>query len=233
MKRTNLRASVFCLATIAASFVSAQNLPVDLAGNVAGVAPSVRLTKLIGSDLKSQNGESLGRVQDLILDPVTGQAQFAILSAGASGSSTTGGIATTPGTTGTTAMGQFVAIPWRLMSSSAQGQYVANVDRAQLQSAPTFSSSSWPTLDATWMRSVDSHYGLNGTSMGRPGSSSGTETGTGTGIQNSATPGSLNRPGAPRGLRTSPSATPHSGTGTGSGTSGAGSGGTGSSGGGK
>ncbi len=220
MKRTNIRASMLCLTTIfAATFVSAQPLPVDLAGNVSGVVPSVRLTKLINSDLKSQSGESLGRVQDLIVDPVTGQVQFAILSTGASGSSgvgtsTTSRIGTTPGAIGTTAGGPFVAIPWQLVSSSGQGQYVASVDRTKLQSAPTFSSSAWPTIDAAWIQSVNAHYGLSGTGLGRPGSSSGTRTGTGAGIGNPAAPSS--------------------GTGTGSGSGASGSGGAGSgSGGGK
>jgi sporulation protein YlmC with PRC-barrel domain len=245
MKRTNRKTSIFCLSAIfTASFVSAQPLPVDLAGNVAGVLPSVRLTKLINSDLKSQSGESLGRVQDVIVDPVTGQVQFAILGTGASsdagvGTSTTSDIGTTPGATASTAGGQFVAIPWQLVSSSGQGQYVANVDRTKLQSAPTFSSSAWPTIDAAWIQNVNSHYGLSGTSIGRPGSSSGTQTGTGTGIGNPATPGSLNRPGtsaigSPSGLRVTPGTTPAGGTGAGSGSGASGSGGAGSgSGGGK
>jgi len=237
MKRTNLRASMLCLATIfAARFVSAQPLPLDLAGNVSGVVPSVRMTKLINSNLKSQSGESLGQVQDLILDPVTGQVQFAVLNTGASGSSsvgtsTTSGIGTNPGAIGTTASGQLVAIPWQLVSSSGQGQYIASVDRTKLQSAPTFSSSSWPTIDAAWMQSVNSHYGLSGTGTGRPGSNTGT--GTGTGIGNPSAPGSLNPPGrpaigSPNGLRPTPGTAPGSGTGTGSGTSGTGSGGAGS-----
>ena len=196
------------------------------------------MTKLINSNLKSQSGESLGQVQDLILDPVTGQVQFAVLSTGASGSSgvgtsTTSGIGTTPGTIGTTTSGQLVAIPWQLVSSSGQGQYIASVDRTKLQSAPTFSSSSWPTIDAAWMQSVNAHYGLSGTGIGRPGNSSGTGTGTGTGIGNPSTPGSLSTPGrpaigSPNGLRPAPGTAPSSGTGTGSGTSGSGSGGAGS-----
>ena len=240
MKRTNLNASVLWLASIfAASFTCAQNLPVDLAGNVAGVNPSIRLTKLINTSLKSRSGESLGVVQDLIVDPVTGQIQFAILNASAgetSGVSTTSGVGTTPGATGTTVGGQFVAIPWRLVSSSSPGQYTANIDRTKLQSAPTFSGSAWPTLDAAWMRSVDSHYGLSGTSTGRPGSNTGTGTGTGTGIESPSTPSSRGTPGlsSPSGLRPAPGTAPSGGTGTGTGSGASGSGGAGSgSGGGK
>ena len=242
MKQMNLRASMLCLTTIfAASFVTAQPLPVDLAGNVSGVMPSVRLSELLNISLKSQNGESLGQVQDLVFDPVTGQVQFAVLSTGTSrssgvGTSTTSGITTAPETRSTAAGGQFVAIPWRLVSSSGQGQYIANVDRSKLQSAPTFSNSSWPTIDAAWMQSVNSHYGLSGTSTGRPGNNSGTRTGIGTGIGNPSTPGSVSAPGrppigSPGSLRPTPSTTPNTGTGTGTGTGPSGAGGAGGGGG--
>lgn len=254
MKRSNLRASMLCLTTIlAGSFVWAQDdLPVDRAGKISPARPGVRsaydqipstsittqagepvrLSKLMNSSLKSQSGESLGQVQDLIVDPSNGQIQFAVLSTTASGSpgigtSTTSGIGTIPGTT---AGGQLVAIPWRLVSSSGQGQFTASVDRTTLQSAPTFTSSSWPTMNATWMQSINSHYGVSGTSTGSPGSSSGTGTGTGTGIGNPSTPGLPGTPGtpdigSPGGLRPIPGATPSSGTGTGTGTGGTGSGG--------
>ena len=247
MKRTNLRASLLCFTTIfAVTFVCAQPLPVDLAGNVAGVTPGVRLTKAINSSLKSKSGESLGQIQDLVLDPVTGQVQFAIVSTDGSsgiGTSTTSGIGTNPGESGATTRGQLVAIPWQLVSSSGQGHFVASVDRTKLQSAPTFASSSWPTFDGAWMQSVNSHYGLNGTGMGRPGNNPGTGTGTGTGIENPSTPGSLGTPGrpaigSPNGSRSTPGTAPGSGTGSGtsgsgsgSGAGGAGSGGAGSGGG--
>ena len=231
MKRTHLRASMLCLASIfTAGFVSAQNLPVDLAGNVSGVTPSVRLTKLINSPLKSQSGENLGQVQDLIVDPVTGQVQFAVVSPGAGSTSTTSGIGTT--STGATTDGQFVAIPWQLVSSSGPGQFTARVDRTKLQSAPTFSGSSWPTIDAAWIQSVNAHYGVGTPGIGRPDNNSG----SGTGLGNPFSPGSLRTPAtpglnSPSGLRTAPGTSPGGGTGTGNGTGGSGSGGSGSGGG--
>lgn len=188
----------------------------------------VRASKLMNTSLKSQTGESLGQVQDIVLDPTSGQVHFAVISLGTSAagapgtgtSVTTGtGAGTTPGTAVTgTAGGQLVAIPWRLIQSSGQGQFTAMVDRTKLQSAPTFSATTWPTMDATWQQRIYTHFGTM-PSTGAPGSESGT--GTGTGIGNPSTPGVPSTPGTPD-IKPSPGTgtTPGTGTGTGTGTSG-------------
>jgi len=205
----------------------------------AHAGQSVRLSKLMNTSLRGQTGESLGQVQDIVIDPTSGQIQFVVLSltsssAGAPGSSSsaTSGIGTSDSsvssprsatsTTGSygTAGGQLVAIPWRLVTSSGGDQFTATIDRTKLQSAPTFSSSSWPTMDSTWMQRVYSHFGVDASSTGAPGSSSG----TGTGVGNPSTPGVPSTPGTPDisapGTGTSPSTAP----GTSSGTSGSGTG---------
>ena len=206
--------------------------------HTARAGEPVRLSKLMNSSLKSQSGESLGQVQDIIVDPSNGQIQFAVLSVNSSstGTPTTSGIGTTttPGIStppGAIAGGQLVALPWRLVSSSGQGQFTASVDRTTLQNAPTFSSSSWPTMNSTWMQSVYSHFGVSpSSSTGAPGSSSGTGTGTGTGtgLGNPSTPGAPSSPGTPDisypgGTRPpnttpTPGTTPSAGSGSGAGT---------------
>lgn len=241
MKRSNLGACVLCFTTVlAASIASAQDdLRIDRApGTVSPANPGVRsaydgvlslpaatahpaepvrLSQLMNGILKNQNGESLGQVRDIIVDSSNGEVQFAVLSlngtaVGSPGISTS----TTSGISTTAAGGQLVAIPWRLVNSSGQGQFTASVDRITLQSAPTFSSSSWPTMNPTWMQSINSHFGVNGTSLGSPGSSSGTGTGRGTGLGNPSTPGVPSTPGtpdigSPGGLRPTPGATPSGG----------------------
>ena len=252
MKRSILRAFALCLTTVCAGSIGwAQNDNTAPSGRSSGTAtygtPSsssatragepVRLSKLMNTSLKSQTGESLGQVQDLVVDPSNGQIQFAVISlngasAGAPGinSSTTTGIGARPGiatpepstSIGTAAGGKLVAVPWRLVNSSGQGQFTASIDRATLQSAPTFDNSSWPTMNSTWMQSVYSHFGVRpNSSTGAPGSSSGTGTGAGTGLGNPSTPGVPSAPGtpdisSPGGIRP-PSPTPSSGTGTGTG----------------
>ena len=260
MKRSILRALTLCLTTACAASIGWAQTDSTTPGTRPGAATTpgssgtgiygtqsssysttraaepVRLSKLMNSSLKSQTGESLGQIQDLIVDPSNGQIQFAVISVNnpSAGAPTTSGIgtSTTPGSTviGTTAGGQLVALPWRLVSSSGQGQFTASVDRTTLQSAPTFSSSAWPTMSSTWMQSVYSHFGVSPSSAtGAPGSGSGTGTGTGTGLGNPSTPGVPSAPGTPdisfpSGVRspsttpgTAPSTTPGSGTGTGTG----------------
>jgi sporulation protein YlmC with PRC-barrel domain len=211
----------------------------------------VRASKLINQSLKGQAGESLGQIQDVVFDPTSGQIEFVVasLSSSATGapgssSSTSTGIGTrstdnsissprsaasTTGSYGTTTSGsgKLVAIPWRLLSHSSGDQFTVTTDRTKLETAPTFSSTSWPTMDSAWMQSVYAHFGVSGTSTGAPGSS----TGTGTGLGNPSTPGLPSTPGTPD-IRppgsTTPSTTPGTGTGTsGSGTSGSGTSGSG------
>jgi sporulation protein YlmC with PRC-barrel domain len=173
---------------------------------------SVRLSKLMNTSLRGQTGESLGQVQDVILDPTSGQAQFVVLSLNSSAAGAPGaGASTTPGTRSTdtsvssprsapsgvgsygtiTGSGKLVAIPWRLVSYGAGDQFSAMVDRTKLESAPTFSATAWPTMDSAWMQRVYSHFGVEAT--GAPG----TGTGTGRGTINPSTPGLPSTPGAP------------------------------------
>ena len=262
MKRSILRAFALCLTTaFVASHAFAQN-DIDKPGSTktqgapaTGIygaqgtsasssslaGQSVRVSKLMNTSLRSQTGESLGQVQDVIADPTSGQIQFVVLSlssssAGAPGSSSStatgiGAPSTDPsvssprsatsatGSYGTSG-GKMVAIPWRLLSHGSGDQFTASLDRTKLESAPTFNNSSWPTMDSAWMQRVYSHFGVDATGAGAPGSSSG----TGTGIGNPATPGLPTTPGTPdiappsSGTRPSPTpgATPgSSGTGTG------------------
>jgi len=194
---------------------------------------SCRISKLMNSSAKTSSGESLGTIQDVVIDPSTGQAQFVVLSldsssAGAPGSSssTTSGIGSTKSTSTGSAVtsgigsisssssGNLVAVPWSLIqqpsssSSSSDQQITLNVDRTKLQSAPSFSSASWPTMDTTWSQQVYSHFGVDAnSSTGAPGSGSSSSSGT-----NPATPGVPSTPGTPDITPPSP------GTGTGVGT---------------
>jgi len=271
MKRSNRRAFALCLTM---AFVSSaawaqddQNKSISNQGAPPTASPyglgtqssslssqssqAFRISRLINTSLRSQAGENLGQVQDIVIDPTSGQIQFVVLqlnasAAGAPGaaSARTTGLGTTPGdgsvsnprsapaTTGSfgTTSSRLVAVPWRLLSRGNGDQFTATIDRARLESAPAFSSASWPTMDSSWMQSVYSHFGTTApTGTGAPGSGSGTGTGTGTGtgLGNPSTPGVPATPGtpdiSPPGTGTSPSTTPipgaapAAGTGTGTG----------------
>ena len=119
-------------------------------------------------------------------------------------------------TTLNTGSGKLVAIPWRLLSRASGDQFTATVDRLKLESAPTFSSAAWPTMDSAWMQRVYSHFGVDATGTGAPGSSSG----TGTGLGNPATPGLPSTPGTPDITPPSPGTRPSTTPGTTPGTPG-------------
>src|SRR5687767_8670429 len=99
MKRSILRALSLCLATaVAAGYAQAQNTSDRSSGSTTQTQPatpgtssgiyspgtqtsssssstagqSVRLSKLMNSSLKGQTGESLGQIQDIIVDPTSG-----------------------------------------------------------------------------------------------------------------------------------------------------------------
>lgn len=213
-----------------------------------GAGHSARISKLMNTSLRGQTGESLGQIQDLVIDPTSGQIQFVVLSLdssatgapGTSSATTTDSSVSSPrsattgvGSYGTpTSQGRFVAIPWRLIRSSGSDQYTATVDRTKLQTAPTFSAMAWPTMDSTWSQRVYSHFGIDATGRGAPGTDAGTGTGTDSGTRNPSTPGVPSTPGTPDITPPTPGTSPTpptpgtipgaSSSGTGTGTSGSG-----------
>ena len=235
MKRSILRAFALCLTTtLVAGTACAQDSP-DKAGSLKSPTDSststsqggpgaysssssmrsgqpARVSKLMNTSLRGQTGESLGQVQDIIIDPTSGQVQFVVLSLDTSSTGAPGTSSTTStdssvssprtsasgiGSFGTAAGGRLVAIPWRLITSSGSDQYTATVDRAKLQSAPTSAGTAWPIMDSAWSQRVYSHFGVDATGRGAPGSDNSTGTGTGTGIGNPASPGVPSTPGTP------------------------------------
>jgi hypothetical protein len=234
----------------------------DRAGILPSLTPAqtaqpVRLGRLLNTSVPGQTGGSLGQLQDIIVDPVSGQVQFVVLSLNDSVTGTPGTIGATTksrgiggteisspksppsnvGSYGTPVIGnKLVAIPWRLVSRTSGDQLMVNVDAAKLQSAPSFNATTWPTMDSEWTQRMNSHFGVDGTSVGAPGTGTGAGTGTGInnapatspGVGNPSTPGLPATPGTPDiGAPTpSPNATPGapsatgtpSGTGTGLGT---------------
>src|SRR5688500_1671996 len=97
MQRSILRPLTLCLTTVCAASIAAgqtgsttpgtrpgaATTPGSSGTGIYGTQPSsystmragepVRLSKLMNTSLKSQTGESLGQIQDLIVDPSNGQ----------------------------------------------------------------------------------------------------------------------------------------------------------------
>jgi sporulation protein YlmC with PRC-barrel domain len=107
-------------------------------------------------------GETLGSVQDVVIDS-QGKVTHAIVSkqssSGMSGStagSTAGGSTAASGMSSTG--GTLVAIPWQTVKSAMQGGNVV-LERSRLQNAPSFSAANMPDFSSsTWSSEADRHW---------------------------------------------------------------------------
>ena len=82
-----------------------------------------RASKIIGTDVKNAQGQNLGKVKELVLDPESGQVVYAVVSFG-----------------GLLGVGdKLFAVPWRVLSWTRDKEYyVLNVDKDTLKKAPGF-----------------------------------------------------------------------------------------------
>jgi sporulation protein YlmC with PRC-barrel domain len=100
---------------------------------------------LVNARVRNSAGENLGKIEDVAIDPLTGNVEHAILSFG-----------------GVLGMGKkLFPIPLSSLSISPSRDYVLlDIDKGSLQHAPAFDRDAWPDMaDATWRRRVDDYYG--------------------------------------------------------------------------
>lgn len=102
---------------------------------------------ICGTDVCNPQGEDLGHVEELMLDPETGETAYAVLSFG-----------------GFLGMGdKLFAVPFRELRADRENEkMVLNVDKTRLKDAPGFDKNDWPdfaTTTSDYRRSVDTFYG--------------------------------------------------------------------------
>jgi sporulation protein YlmC with PRC-barrel domain len=106
-----------------------------------------RASKFIGTDVENAQGEDLGKIEDVVLDPQDGRVAYAVLSFG-----------------GFLGLGEkFFAVPWSALTAKAgeDDTLILNVDKEKLKNAPGFNKSSWPNMaDRTWGKEIHSYYGV-------------------------------------------------------------------------
>lgn len=111
---------------------------------------------LIGAKVENPQGEDLGSVTDLMIDPRTGQVAYVILSRG--------------GVLGIGA--DLYPIPWQATRYNRQNErIVVDLTKSQFESAPSFKGDNWPDLSSnTWRQRVHSFYQTRGmgSSQGMP-----------------------------------------------------------------
>lgn len=101
-------------------------------------------SKVSGTSVYNPQGESLGSVEDVMIDKVSGKIAYAVLNFG-----------------GFLGMGgRHHPLPWSTLKyDTSLGGYVVNLDRRMLEGAPSYASDqdvSWE--DQQWGRSVYDYY---------------------------------------------------------------------------
>lgn len=105
-----------------------------------------RCSKLCGYDVTNPQGESLGKIEDFVLDLDTGTVAYAVLSFG-----------------GFLGIGdKYFAIPWQAFSyDTDKGECILNVEKERLQNAPGFDKDNWPDMASwEWGRSIYEYYNI-------------------------------------------------------------------------
>ncbi len=99
---------------------------------------------LIGTDVENPQGEDLGSVVDLVIDPRQGRVHYVVLSRGE-----------VLGIGGTR-----YPIPWNAIRYSEAGdRFILDMSEEVLEAAPNFEAGNWPNLASrTWRQRIDNYY---------------------------------------------------------------------------
>lgn len=101
---------------------------------------------LIGEDVFSLEGESLGDIKEIMLDMRTGKVAYAVMSFG-----------------GFLGMGdKLFAVPWAILTlDTVNKHFVLNIDKEHFTNAPGFEKDAWPDMvNSAWVNDLHSFYGV-------------------------------------------------------------------------
>jgi sporulation protein YlmC with PRC-barrel domain len=105
----------------------------------------LKASSMIGTDVVSPKGDSLGDIKEVVIDPHTGRVAYAVVAFG-----------------GFLTMGEkLFAIPFSaLIYDTEENEYVLDVTKERLEKAPGFDAANWPMMsDEKWNRDVYKFYG--------------------------------------------------------------------------
>lgn len=120
--------------------------------NVAGAVATDETDRLISSDktvgtaVYNRQAEHIGSVYNLMIDKYSGQVAYAVMSFG-----------------GFLGIGEsYHPLPWKKLTYDPRlGGYVVDLDRRQLETAPSYTSGTAPDWsDRTFGQRVDEFYGV-------------------------------------------------------------------------
>lgn len=133
--------------------------------------PVPKASIFIGSSVLNAEGEKLGRIEDLVIDPATGRITYAALSHGS-----ILGLG-----------GKLFAVSWDALKLQSDGKtFVLNVSKETLESIPGFDKSNWPKQPEPMLRAsapgTGAAPGIG--KMARPSREAGSDTGISATVQN-------------------------------------------------
>lgn len=145
---------------------------------------SERLSQLMGSTVKDSQGNTIGQINDFVVNPMSGRIQFAVISLNDQA-------------------GKLTAVPWQLVKpGSDPTTCTLRTSKDTLSNAQTFDASSWPNFSQpSTSQQIYSHFGIqapghygigNEGSQGTPGTSGENSGGFGTSGQGTSNPGTSN-----------------------------------------
>jgi sporulation protein YlmC with PRC-barrel domain len=107
----------------------------------------VQTSKVIGTKVKTSQGEEIGVVKDVVLERSNGCLAYTVLSTGGGGARVTG-------------QSKLVAVPWSVFVVSPDASYLTvNVERDRIYNAPVFEYSR--ISDAAYISNVYSHFSVS------------------------------------------------------------------------
>ena len=104
----------------------------------------VKASSIIGTNVVNPNGDNLGDIKEVVIDPRTGRVAYSVVAFG-----------------GFLGMGeQLFAIPFSSFKYNATSKdYVLDVSKERLKDAPGFDADHWPSMaDEKWNRDVYKYY---------------------------------------------------------------------------
>ena len=109
-------------------------------------AELIAAAKVGGTPVYNRHGERLGTVEDVMLDKRSGRVAYAVMSFG-----------------GFLGIGErYHPLPWSLLRYDVElGGYIVDIDRSQLEKAPSYAASEeadW--ADRNWGKQVSDYYGV-------------------------------------------------------------------------
>lgn len=115
-------------------------------------AKPLRVSELIGMDVRNHENEDIGDIEDLVVDPKSGQIRYAAVSMG-----------------GFLGLGdELFAVPWNAIKIKVEADdaddYVAvvNIDKQRMENARGFDQDNWPNFaDERWQRENDKRFHID------------------------------------------------------------------------